>query len=199
VRSKHLGLSQSLVTSAATLEGDSRTRRDGNDLLPGGRVLTSGMDIKIRKAALGDLPVIADFNVRLAHESEDLALDAVRVEAGVGAVLIDPAKGIYYVAEVAGAVAGQVMITYEWSDWRNGTIWWVQSVYVKPEFRHAGVFRALFNHLQSLARSREDVCTLRLYVHADNTRASRSYERLGMTRTKYEVFELEVRKDGDQP
>jgi len=171
----------------------------GNDLLPGERILTSGMDIKIRKAALGDLPVIADFNVRLAHESEDLALDPVRVEAGVGALLIDPAKGIYYVAEVAGAVAGQVMITYEWSDWRNGTIWWIQSVYVKPEFRHAGVFRALFNHLQSLARSREDVCTLRLYVHADNTRASRSYERLGMTRTKYEVFELEVRKDGDQP
>ena len=108
------------------------------------------MDIKIRMAALGDLPVIAEFNVRLAQESEALALEPARVESGVGAVLIEPAKGIYYLAEVAGVVAGQLMITYEWSDWRNGTIWWIQSVYVKPEFRRAGVFRALFNHLQGL-------------------------------------------------
>ena len=155
------------------------------------------MDIKIRKAALADLPVIADFNVRLAQESEGLGLDPACVEAGVAAVLTDPAKGIYYVAEVAGTVAGQLMITYEWSDWRNGTIWWIQSVYVKPEFRRAGVFRALFHHLQNLAKTRKDVCTLRLYVHADNTRASQSYERLGMTRTKYEVFELDLRKDGE--
>jgi GNAT superfamily N-acetyltransferase len=90
------------------------------------------------------------------------------------------------------------MITYEWSDWRNGNIWWIQSVYVKPEFRRAGVFRALFNHLQSLARSRKDVCTLRLYAHAENARARQSYERLGMTRTKYEIFELDLRRDGDR-
>ena len=171
----------------------------GNDLLPGGRILTSGMDIKIRKAALADLPIIADFNGRLARESEGLALEAARVEAGVGAVLNDPAKGIYYVAEVTGAVAGQLMVTYEWSDWRNGNIWWIQSVYVKPEFRRAGVFRALFHHLHSLARSQKDVCTLRLYVHADNARACQSYGRLGMTRTRYEIFELEVRKDAEQP
>jgi len=150
------------------------------------------MDIKVRKAALGDLPIIADFNVRLARESEDLALDPVRVEAGVGAVLIDPAKGIYYVAEAEGTIAGQLMITYEWSDWRNGTIWWVQSVYVKPEFRRAGVFRALFHHLCGLARTQKEVCTLRLYVHAENARACQSYERLGMSRTKYQVFELEI-------
>ena len=164
-------------------------------MLPIQRILTSGMDIKIRTAALADLPVIADFNVRLARESEDLILDAARVEAGVEAVLTDPAKGIYYVAKVAGEVAGQLMITYEWSDWRNGNIWWIQSVYVKPEFRRAGVFRALFHHLQRLARNRKDVCTLRLYVHTDNTRARQSYERLGMTRTKYEVFELEIPQD----
>jgi ribosomal protein S18 acetylase RimI-like enzyme len=161
-------------------------------LLPARRILTSGMDIKIRKAALADLSVIADFNVRLAQESEDLALDPARVEAGVGAILTDPAKGIYYVAEAAGAVAGQLMITYEWSDWRNGNIWWIQSVYVKPEFRRAGVFRALFHHLLALAKSQKDVCNLRLYVHSENARASQSYERLGMTRTKYEVFDLEV-------
>jgi len=156
------------------------------------------MDIKIREAALADLAAIADFNVRLAQESEDLGLDAARVEAGVTALLKDPAKGIYYVAEVEGAVAGQLMITYEWSDWRNGNMWWIQSVYVRPEFRRAGVFRALFNHVQNLARAREDVCNLRLYAHAENTRAGQSYERLGMTRTKYEVFELDVRQDGEQ-
>jgi ribosomal protein S18 acetylase RimI-like enzyme len=157
------------------------------------------MDIKIRKAALADLSVISDFNVRLAQESESLALDAARVADGVRAVLTDSAKGMYYVAEVAGAVAGQVMITYEWSDWRNGNIWWIQSVYVKPEFRRAGVFRALFHHLHSLAETQKDVCTLRLYVHAENARACQSYERLGMARTKYEIFELDVRKDGEQP
>ena len=176
-----------------------QTAPEGNDLLPGGRILTSGMDIKIRTAVMADLPVIADFNVRLARESEDLALETARVEAGVKALLTDPAKGIYYVAEVAGAVAGQLMITYEWSDWRNGNIWWIQSVYVKPEFRRAGVFRALFHHLESLAKTQKDVCTLRLYMHAENTRARQSYERLGMRRTKYEVFELDVRKDGGRP
>ena len=87
----------------------------------------------------------------------------------------------------------QVMITYEWSDWRNGNIWWIQSVYVKPEFRRAGVFRALFHHLRNLAQTRKDVCSLRLYVHAENTRAIDSYKRLGMTLTQYEVFELDVR------
>jgi GNAT superfamily N-acetyltransferase len=153
------------------------------------------MDIKIREAALADLPVIADFNVRLAQESEALTLDAAQVRAGVEAMLKDPSKGVYYVAEVGGAVAGQLMITYEWSDWRNGNIWWIQSVYVKPEHRRAGLFRALFKHLQNLCRTRTDVCSLRLYVHADNTRAAQSYERLGMTRTRYEIFELDVRTE----
>ncbi|MCX6928088.1 MAG: N-acetyltransferase [Verrucomicrobia bacterium] len=148
--------------------------------------------MKVREAGLDDLPAIADFNLRLARESEDLCLDPARVEAGVAALLKDAAKGIYYVAEVAGAVAGQLMITYEWSDWRNGNIWWIQSVYVKPEYRRTGVFRALFEHLQNLARTRPDVCNLRLYAHADNVRARETYERLGMTRTKYEVFELEL-------
>lgn len=161
-------------------------------ILARGRLI-SGMEIRIREAALADVPVIADFNVRLAEESEGLRLDEARVQAGVAALLKDRAKGIYHVAEVEGAVAGQVLITYEWSDWRNGNIWWIQSVYVKPEFRRAGVFRSLFNHLQHLARARAEVCSLRLYVHSGNTRASQSYERLGMTRTHYEIFELEVR------
>jgi ribosomal protein S18 acetylase RimI-like enzyme len=156
------------------------------------------MDIRIREAALADAPVIADFNVQLARESEALELDPPTVQAGVAAMLQDRAKGIYFIAEADGAVAGQTMITYEWSDWRNGNIWWIQSVYVKPEFRRSGIFRALFNHLQKLAQARTEVCSIRLYVHGDNTRACQSYLRLGMTRTRYEVFELDVRKGGEQ-
>jgi len=136
--------------------------------------------------------VIADFNQRLAAETEDLRLEPDRIEPGVAAVLKDPAKGIYYVAEMAGEIVGQVMITYEWSDWRNGMMWWLQSVYVLPQSRQQGVFRLLFQHVESLARGRTDVCALRLYMHADNTRARQSYERLGMKHTKYEVFELDV-------
>jgi GNAT superfamily N-acetyltransferase len=154
------------------------------------------MELKIREAVLSDAQVIAAFNLRLAEESEGLRLEAATVQAGVAAELKDPTKGIYYVAEIAGAVAGQLMITYEWSDWRNGTIWWIQSVYVKPEFRRAGVFRALFNNVRTLARQRKDVCTLRLYVHSENDRARQSYERLGMTRTQYEIFELDLRQEG---
>lgn len=136
--------------------------------------------------------MIADFNQRLAAETEDLRLEPDRIEPGVAAVLKDPAKGIYYVAEMAGEIVGQVMITYEWSDWRNGMMWWLQSVYVLPQSRQQGVFRLLFQHVESLARGRTDVCALRLYMHADNTRARQSYERLGMKLTKYEVFELDV-------
>lgn len=128
----------------------------------------------------------------MAAETENLRLDPDRVETGVAALLEDPSKGLYFVAEVDGAVAGQVMITYEWSDWRNGNIWWLQSVYVKQEFRRLGIFRALFKHLENLARAQAGVCGLRLYMHADNTRARQSYERLGMKHTRYEVFELAI-------
>jgi ribosomal protein S18 acetylase RimI-like enzyme len=155
------------------------------------------MDLRIREATLADAPVIADFNMQLALESERLTLDAACVREGVAAMLKDPSKGVYFVAETGCAVVAQTMITYEWSDWRNGNIWWIQSVYVKPEFRRAGIFRAIFSHLRTLAQSSKGVCSIRLYVHADNTRASQSYERLGMTRTHYEVFELGVQREGE--
>ena len=133
---------------------------------------------------------MADFNLRLAEETENLRLDPTCVSAGVAAVLADPTKGLYYLAEQDGQVLGQVMITYEWSDWRNGNIWWLQSVYVRPEYRNQGIFRMLFQHLCQLACGRTDVWGLRLYMHNENDRARRSYERLGMTRTQYEVFEI---------
>jgi GNAT superfamily N-acetyltransferase len=154
------------------------------------------MEICIREAGLADREVIAEFNVRLAEESEALHLEPACVRAGVEALLRDPNKGSYYLAEVNGAVAGQTMITYEWSDWRNGNLWWIQSVFVKPEFRGKGVFQRLFEHVRALAGRQKNVPALRLYVHADNKRAHRSYEKLGMSRTKYEVYELDLHGHG---
>ena len=149
------------------------------------------MELKIRRANLADAPVIADLNIRLAEESEHLRLDRACVAAGVEALLSDPGKGIYYVAECNGSVVGQLMITYEWSDWRNGNLWWIQSVYVKEQFRAQGVFKALFRHLENLARASDGVAGLRLYMHADNVRARKTYERLGMKNSDYEVFEMD--------
>jgi GNAT superfamily N-acetyltransferase len=150
------------------------------------------MDIKIRPAASADAPVIADFNRRLAKETEGLKLDPARVQAGVNTLLREPTRGIYYVAEVEGAIAGQLMITYEWSDWRNGNIWWIQSVYVAEKSRGGGVFKALFNHVRALAEKEGNVPNLRLYVEAHNTRARQAYGKLGFKKTYYEIFELEV-------
>ncbi len=138
------------------------------------------------------MPVVTEFNLRLAEETEDLRLPPQRVSAGVAAVLRDPSKGLYFLAEQERRVCGQVMITYEWSDWRNGNIWWLQSVYVRPECRRAGVFRALFRHVRELAAASPNVWGLRLYMHADNERARQSYAQLGMTQTRYEVFELDT-------
>ena len=131
----------------------------------------------------------------MAKETEALQLDPACVKAGVTALLADPSKGIYYLAEINGVVAGQLMITYEWSDWRNGNLWWLQSVYVRQEFRRIGVFRELFKYLKTSARARSEVRGLRLYMHSENLAARRSYENLGMHRTKYEVFELEFTSD----
>jgi GNAT superfamily N-acetyltransferase len=146
--------------------------------------------MRIREAQLGDAPVIAEYNARLARETEDRELPAATLLAGVRALLEDPAKGLYFVAEEAGQVVGQVMITFEWSDWRNGMFWWLQSVYVREEFRGQGVFRALFEHVRQLAGQQAGVCGLRLYVERENERAKAAYERQGMTNAGYEVFEV---------
>lgn len=152
--------------------------------------------MKIRKAELADAAVVTEFNLRLAEETESLKLDPDCVSAGVAALLSDPAKGLYFVAEQDNRICGQVMITYEWSDWRNGNIWWLQSVYVRQECRGSGVFRALFEHVRTLAAAHADVWGLRLYMHAENERARGAYEKLGMTHTQYEVFELDLSGKG---
>lgn len=149
--------------------------------------------MKIRKARPADAAVIARFNRNLAWETEKLRLHRRTVDRGVRALLKDKAKGIYFVAEQAGEVIGQLMITYEWSDWRNGNIWWIQSVYVAAAFRQQGVFRALFQHVEKLGRARREVCGLRLYVEKHNRRAHRAYARLGMRCTHYEIYETAFR------
>jgi len=150
--------------------------------------------MKIRKARLADAAVIADFNTRLAWETEKLKLGPQTIRRGVEAVLKDATKGTYFVAEHEVGVVGQLLITYEWSDWRNGNFWWIQSVYVAAEHRKAGVFRKLFAQVQKLALTRRDVCGLRLYVEKNNDRAQHSYARLGMAKTHYEIFETDLRR-----
>jgi len=145
--------------------------------------------MQIRQATLEDLEVIARFNIALASESEHLELHPPTVRAGVEALLRDSARGTYFVAVVEGRVAGQLMITHEWSDWRNGDFWWLQSVYVEPEFRRRGVFKALFKFVHDEAARTSGVCGLRLYMENANDRARAAYRRLGMTETHYQVFE----------
>lgn len=147
------------------------------------------MPIQIRLARPADWPTIVDFNCRLAVESEGKELNREHLEPGVKAVLADARKGRYLVAEADGRIVGQLMHTYEWSDWRNGDIWWLQSVYVVPEFRRQGVFRALFDRLQSEAEADPAVVGLRLYVEDNNTRAHETYRNLGLAPGGYFVMQ----------
>ncbi len=149
-------------------------------------------NVVVRQATSHDASVIARFNALMGDETEGKQLDGAILEKGVNAILTDASKGVYYVAEMNGLVVGQLMITYEWSDWRNANFWWIQSVYVEKEFRELGVFKSLFEHVRSLAESRSDVCGIRLYVEKGNERAQKAYERLGMSRSHYEMFELEL-------
>jgi len=145
-------------------------------------------DLIVRSAAPTDAETIVDFNARMARETEGLSLDPAVLSAGVRAALADPAKAIYFVAESGGRVVGQLMITHEWSDWRNGDIWWVQSVYVHPDHRRRGVFRALCAHARQQAEVAGAV-GIRLYVEQDNSVAQRCYARLGMGLSHYRVME----------
>jgi GNAT superfamily N-acetyltransferase len=149
------------------------------------------MALIIRPGALDDLPVIVEFNAAIAAETEHRVLDRVTLTKGVEAALRDPSKGRYFVADEKGTVVGQTMFTTEWSDWRNGVFWWIQSVYVREDKRGAGVFSALYRHIEGLAKQEGNVCGLRLYAEEENIRAQRTYEKLGMVKTGYRVFEVE--------
>ena len=145
--------------------------------------------ITIRNARPDDLPLIVDFNDRLAEESEGKKLDRAVLTRGVQRALAAPEMCRYFMAEVNGEVAGQTMITFELTDWRDGVIWWLQSVYVRPEFRKLGVFKALFQHIATLAKETAEVRGLRLYVEQGNARAQRVYEQMGMQPGGYLVYE----------
>lgn len=145
----------------------------------------------IRSASESDGDRIVEFNQRLALETEGKQLDPATLNSGVAALLADPEKGRYFLAESGtGKVIGQLMFTYEWSDWRNGLFWWLQSVYVVPEFRKQGAFSALFDHVSELARADPEVCGIRLYVENENAPAQATYGARGFDRANYEVMEL---------
>ena len=148
-------------------------------------------EIVVREATLEDAEFLARGNARMALETEGRPLHDDVLQAGVRAVFDDPARGFYLIAELGGQPAGQMMITYEWSDWRNGAFWWIQSVYTLPESRGRGVFKALYSHVESLAHENGGVCGLRLYVEAHNRRAQAAYERCGMTEAVYRMFEID--------
>ncbi|HZZ42474.1 MAG TPA: GNAT family N-acetyltransferase [Tepidisphaeraceae bacterium] len=145
-------------------------------------------DVAVRLANMGDAEVIAGFNVEMAWETEEVRLDPVLGLAGVRAALGDVHKAIYFLAEVGGVVAGQVMVTHEWSDWRNGDIWWVQSVYVTPGFRRRGVFGRMYRHVVAAAKEAGAV-GVRLYVEKENAEAQRTYVSMGMEMTYYVVMQ----------
>jgi ribosomal protein S18 acetylase RimI-like enzyme len=147
--------------------------------------------ISVRPATLDDAEFLVRGNAQLALETEALSLDIDRLRSGVHAVFTDPARGFYLIAESNGTRLGQMMITYEWSDWRNGVFWWIQSVYTAPESRRRGVFRALYSHAESLARQEGTVCGLRLYVEVNNRPAQDTYRRCGMHETAYRMFEVD--------
>jgi len=147
------------------------------------------MPLTVRRAEPADAGVIVEYSRRLALETEDKILDPAVLAAGVAAGLADAEKALYFVAEDNGDVLGQLMLTREWSDWRNGWIWWIQSVYVRGDARRRGVFRLLYAHVYSAAVADPQVIGLRLYVEQDNHAAQQTYVRLGMERTSYLVLE----------
>jgi GNAT superfamily N-acetyltransferase len=146
------------------------------------------MSITIRNAERKDIPFLVECNAAMALETEHKTLDREVLARGVTAVFDDPRRGFYLVAEHEGEPAGCLLMTYEWSDWRNGDWWWFQSVYVVPAGRRAGVFRALYAEVERRARATPDVIGLRLYVERDNVRAQRTYASLGMEEEAYRMY-----------
>ena len=145
--------------------------------------------MNIRQAAEPDAAKIVEFNRAMARETEDRELALETITLGVARILADEALGFYLVAEAEGTVIGCLMITYEWSDWRNGLFWWVQSVYVDPAWRGRGVYRTMYGEAKARARAMGGVCGFRLYVEENNAAAQETYRRQGMERTHYLMFE----------
>jgi GNAT superfamily N-acetyltransferase len=145
--------------------------------------------IEVRAALPDDADRLIDFQLAMAAETEGLALEPERIARGVRAVFADRSRGVYWVAEEAGRIVGMLLTTPEWSDWRAGWVLWIQSVYVIPEARGQGVFRDMYAHQKARVESDPELCGLRLYVDRRNRSAAAVYERAGMSREHYEMFE----------
>ncbi len=145
--------------------------------------------IDYREARPSDVSVIVDFQVIMARETEELDLDREVCTRGVLALFDNPSLGRYFLAESDGEVIASLMITYEWSDWRNGMVWWIQSVYVRPSFRQQGVYAGMYAHVQRLVNADDSLRGIRLYVDRRNTRAQEVYARCGMNGEHYLVYE----------
>ncbi len=144
----------------------------------------------IRIANPADADSLVEFNQAMALETEGKRLDPQILKSGVTAVFQDDRKGFYAVAENDGKIVGGLMITFEWSDWRNAWFWWIQSVYITPELRGQGVYRRLYEFVINEAETQGDVCGFRLYVEKENTRAQKVYEKLGMETSHYLMYEM---------
>ncbi|MFK8053728.1 MAG: N-acetyltransferase family protein [Woeseiaceae bacterium] len=146
------------------------------------------MTLIVRDATIADAPLIADYNFAMAVETEDKALDRDVLLAGVSALLNDPKKGRYWIAEKAGKPVGQIMVNWEWSDWRNGFFWWIQSVYIDRDHRRQGVFSALHERVRETAKESKDAIGVRLYVEKRNTTAISTYEALNFKDAGYAMM-----------
>ena len=149
------------------------------------------MRVTVRRSRPADLSTIVEYNAAMARETEGLELDREVLTKGVKAVMREPSRGHYLLAEAEGRVLGQTMITFEWSDWRNGNFWWIQSVYVDPAYRRRGVYRQLYRHVLNAAQESGEVRGVRLYVERENSGAREVYTRLGMNRAAYEMYEID--------
>jgi predicted GNAT family acetyltransferase len=145
--------------------------------------------MKIRISLRSDIDTIVDFQQKMAIESEGLELEYERLKKGVSAVYEDANKGVYYVAEIDNKIVASLLTTYEWSDWRNGMVLWIQSVYVVPDYRGKGVYKAMYHFLQDKVMKDPGLLGLRLYVEKDNVNAQRVYEKTGMDGEHYRMFE----------
>ncbi len=150
-------------------------------------------ELQVRLAERKDVEAIAELNMAMAGETEGKRLDLTTLTRGIHAVFDRPSYGFYVVAESEGQVVGCLLITFEWSDWRAGLFWWIQSLYVRPAFRRHGVFKRLHESVKAQALRRPEVCGIRLYVEQSNRVAQRAYEQAGMTPTRYRLYEQMLR------
>lgn len=151
--------------------------------------MTMNSKITFRKAQNSDSIFIQRFQQAMAFETEQIKLDPLTLEKGVSAVLENSALGTYHVCEVDGEVNGSLLLTNEWSDWRNGTVWWLHSLYFKPEHRGQGLFSQMYQYVQELAKNQKDIRGIRLYVDHTNLHAQKVYTKLGMNGDHYRLFE----------